>query len=95
MNQNSAQNSAQTIVKTPEYHVSSFIMQIDVSQDAAVRKSIEAVPGAEIHVDDGKGKIVFTIEAANQRILGNYADELKYQPGILTLAPVYHQYIEE
>ncbi|WP_185962663.1 chaperone NapD [Thalassomonas sp. M1454] len=85
----------QASAKTAEYHVASFIMQIDVSQDAVVRQSIEATPGAEIHADNGKGKIVFTIESDNQKHIGNYADELKYQPGVLTLAPVYHQYLEE
>ena len=58
----------QTSERVAEYHVASFIVQIDVTQDAAVRKSIEAVPGAEIHVDNGKGKIVFTIEASNQKL---------------------------
>ncbi len=78
-----------------EYHVASFIAQIDISQKEDVYNSINAIPGAEIHVKDPSGKIIFTIEATNQRHIGNYADELKDQPGLLSLAPVYHQYLEE
>ncbi|WOH37297.1 chaperone NapD [Thalassotalea fonticola] len=83
------------MTETTEYHVASFIAQVDVSKEDAVRKSIEATPGAEIHASNDTGKIVFTIEADNQRIIGNYADQIKDQSGIFTLAPVYHQYLEE
>ena len=80
---------------TTEYHVASFIAQIDVSQRQSVVNSIENTPGAEIHINSEVGKIVFTIEADNQGVIGNLADSLKTQPGVLTLAPVYHQYLEE
>lgn len=75
--------------------MASFIAQIDISQQDAVIAGISAIPGAEIHIKDPSGKIIFTIESANQRDIGNYADDLKDQPGLLTLAPVYHQYLEE
>lgn len=83
------------MTETTEYHVASFIAQVDVSKEGAVIKSIEETPGAEIHASNDTGKIVFTIEADNQRIIGNYADKIKDQSGIFTLAPVYHQYLEE
>ena len=83
------------MTKKSEYHVASFIAQIDINQIEKVKKSIESTPGAEIHVTDKAGKVVFTIEANNQKIIGQYADELKYQAGILTLSPVYHQYLDE
>ena len=78
-----------------EYHIASFIALVDITQIESIKKNIESTPGAEIHVTDKTGKVVFTIEANNQKSIGKYADELKYQPGILTLSPVYHQYIDE
>ncbi|WP_068545982.1 chaperone NapD [Thalassotalea crassostreae] len=82
-------------VKTNEYHVASFIAQIDISQKKAVEESILSTPGAEIHATSDTGKIVFTIEADNQKKIGKYADIVRDQAGIFTLAPVYHQYLEE
>ncbi|QBY03614.1 hypothetical protein E2K93_04115 [Thalassotalea sp. HSM 43] len=81
--------------ETQEYHIASFISQIDVSQKDAAMQSIADTPGAEIHASNEQGKVVFTLEADNQGVIGQRADQLKLAPGMLTLAPVYHQYIEE
>ncbi|MDO3722251.1 chaperone NapD [Marinobacter sp. chi1] len=78
-----------------EYHVASFISLIDVSRKDAVLDSIRATPGAEVHVTNEQGKVVFTIEAEQQGVIGQRADQLKLIPGMLSLSPVYHQYIEE
>ncbi|WP_371188689.1 chaperone NapD [Thalassotalea maritima] len=78
-----------------EYHVASFVSQIDPGAKQQATEAIESIPGAEIHITSETGKVVFTIEADNHRVIGQFADELKLQPGILTVAPVYHQYLQE
>ncbi|MDN3651888.1 chaperone NapD [Thalassotalea ponticola] len=83
------------IAQPKEYHVASFIGLIDMTQQHTVMQSIESTPGAEIHAHNEQGKVVFTIEADNQGVIGQLADQLKLAPGILSLSPVYHQYIEE
>ena len=78
-----------------EYHVASFVAQIDMSQKQSVTEAISQVPGAEVHAVSDIGKLVFTIEAHTQSIIGKLIDSIKYQAGVLTLAPVYHQYLSE
>ncbi|WP_371378123.1 chaperone NapD [Thalassotalea aquiviva] len=78
-----------------EYHVASFIAQVDPNQSDAVKACINDIPGAEIHAESATGKIVFTLEGSHQHEIGHRADQLKYKPGMLTLCPVYHQYIDE
>lgn len=78
-----------------EYHVASFVGQITPNYKDAISKTISNIPGAEIHVISDNGKIVFTIEAEKQHIIGQYIDSIKSDAGLLTVAPVYHQYITE
>lgn len=78
-----------------EYHVASFIGQITPSYEQAISKTIREIPGAEIHAISETGKMVFTIEAKQQYIIGQYIDSIKSNAGLLTVAPVYHQYITE
>ncbi|OUS25951.1 hypothetical protein A9Q98_11720 [Thalassotalea sp. 42_200_T64] len=78
-----------------EFHVASFVAQITPTFEDEIKTAINAIPGAEIHAISATGKIVFTIEATQQYIIGNHIDSIKSNAGLLTLAPVYHQYITE
>ncbi|KGK00628.1 chaperone NapD [Thalassotalea sp. ND16A] len=81
--------------KQAEFHVASFVAQITPTCEDEFKDLITAIPGAEVHAISETGKIVFTIEATQQYIIGNYIDTIKSNTGLLTLAPVYHQYITE
>ena len=78
-----------------EYHVASFVAQVMDTEMDNVRQAIEQVEGSEIHAVSAQGKIVFTLEGSHQAGIGRNIDQLKYHPGLLSLAPVYHQFISE
>ncbi len=78
-----------------EYHVASFVAQINVSHQEDIERAINQIPRAEIHAISTNGKVVFTIEATRHDIINEAIEAIRYQTGILTLAPVYHQYLIE
>lgn len=81
--------------KQDEYHVASFVAQVIAAEMDQVKQAIEQVDGSEIHAVSPEGKIVFTLEGNHQAGIGRNIDKLKYHPGLLSLAPVYHQFITE
>jgi nitrate reductase NapD len=78
-----------------EYHVASFVAQITPGHEPQIKALLNDTPGAEIHAISETGKVVFTIEAAGQWIIGKHIDAIKSNAGFLTLAPVYHEYTTE
>lgn len=81
--------------KNKEYHVASYVLQATPGQEIKIKSEIAQLKGTEIHATNAHGKIVFTIEGETQTALGNIADQIKYISGVLTLAPVYHQFLTE
>jgi nitrate reductase NapD len=80
---------------TGEYHVASFVAQVIDTEMDRVKQAIEQIDGSDIHVISPEGKIVFTLEGSHQAGIGRNIDKLKDHPGLLSLAPVYHQFITE
>lgn len=80
---------------TKEYHVASFVAQVVPSQLSSVKEAINAVDGAEVHTSSDEGKIVFTVESEYQKQIADKAESIKQISGVLTMAPVYHQYLTE
>lgn len=78
-----------------EYHVASFVAHAMFEQLECVEQAINATEGAEIHVTSEDGKIVFTLEGNSQKSIGAKIDQLKYHNYLLSLSPVYHQYLAE
>ncbi len=91
----SSNTVAQVDNRPKEYHVASFVAQAIASQLSEVEQAITASKGSEIHAVTLEGKIVFTLEACTQQAIGKLIDKLKYHTGLLSLAPVYHQYLNE
>lgn len=87
-------NIAQTNSQT-EYHVASFVAHVKAESLAAVRQSITDIEGAEIHVESDQGKLVFTLEADSHQLIAKRMDLIKDLVGIISMAPVYHQYLTE
>ena len=81
--------------KESEYHVASFVAHAIPAKLEDVQQAISLVPGAEIHATSEIGKIVFTVEAASQKTIGRLIDEIRHHAGLLNLAPVYHQFLNE
>jgi nitrate reductase NapD len=83
-----------SIVKNDtEYHVASFVAHAMKANLEHVQQAIETLEGAELHATSPEGKIIFTIEATSQHDIGQRIDQLKYHAGLLSLSPVYHQFI--
>ncbi|WP_394174325.1 chaperone NapD [Thalassotalea litorea] len=78
-----------------EYHVASFVAQVLHQELANVKQHITTLPGGEVHAQSETGKIVFTLEASTHNQIARDMDVLKDLQGVLSLAPVYHQYTSE
>ena len=87
---NIAQPNSQT-----EYHVASFVAHINAKSLVSIRQSITDIDGAEIHAESDQGKLVFTLEAETHQLIAKRMDLIKDLEGIISLAPVYHQYLTE
>jgi nitrate reductase NapD len=96
-----SENNVQAVkVFTPEiqpneYHVASFVAQAMQKNIPDVTEEITKTEGAEIHAVSDEGKIVFTIEASSQKKIGFLIDQLKHHVGLLSLSPIYHQFLTE
>ncbi len=82
-------------VKSDEYHVASFIAHAVLQNIEEIKQKISAITGAEIHATSETGKIVFTIEASSQKQIGRCTEQIQNSTGLLSLSPVYHQFLNE
>lgn len=83
------------VVQPNEYHVASFVAHAMQKSVSDVTKEIRQTEGAEIHAVSDEGKIVFTLEASSQKKIGFLIDQLKHHVGLLSLSPIYHQFLTE
>lgn len=90
-----AVNTSATEVQPAEYHVASFVAHAIQKNLQEVTEEITQTEGAEIHAVSDEGKIVFTLEASSQKKIGFLIDQLKHHIGLLSLSPVYHQFLTE
>jgi nitrate reductase NapD len=74
-----------------EYHVASYVVRTRPEDGGRVAGSINAIPGLEVHVEQ-QGKLVVTAEARNVRELAEFAISLQDLGGVISVAPVYHEY---
>lgn len=74
-----------------EYHVASYVVNTRPEDGGSVAERINAVPGLEVHVEQ-QGKLVVTAEARDTRELADFATSLADIRGVITVAPVYHEY---
>ena len=95
MNESANESAEKAVIDLAqqEYHVASFVLQAIPEQANELKNVIQAIKGAEIHAVSEQGKIVFTLEDNSQKAIGKAIDKLKYHQGILSLAPVYHQFL--
>ncbi len=58
---------------------------------ASVKKSIEHLPGAEIHGESDNGKLVVVLETQNQAYITDVIEKINNLEQVLSTALVYHQ----
>jgi nitrate reductase NapD len=74
-----------------EYHVASYVIRTRPEDGVEVAERINAVPGLEVHAEQ-QGKLVVTAEARDVRELADFATNLGTLGGVISVAPVYHEY---
>lgn len=77
-----------------EYHVASFVAQCMPQFKDKISEMINQLDGLEVHAIDPQGKIIFTCEAESQKAISRATEEIQHYPEILSLSPVYHQFLD-
>ena len=78
-----------------EYHVTSLVCQVWPKHAETIQSQIEAIENVEVHASDDHGKFLITIEGSSQKFLQLKTEAIKTLDGVLTIAPVYHEYLIE
>ena len=74
-----------------EVHISSMVVHARPESLAAVKKQIEQLPGAEIHGESDKGKLVVVLETQNQTYITDIIEKINNLENVLNIALVFHQ----
>ena len=74
-----------------ELHVSSLAVHARPERLAPVCAGIGALEGAEVHLTTPAGKIVVTLETADERQVLDRVEAIRALPGVLTVALVFHR----
>ena len=74
-----------------EYHISSLVVHGRPNEIGAIRRAVEALPGAEVHGVGPTGKMVVTLETAVEQDILSRIDEINLIDGVISTALVYHQ----
>ncbi|MGI9222329.1 MAG: chaperone NapD [Woeseiaceae bacterium] len=74
-----------------EYHVASFVVHANPKIADGLTNELTAIDGIEVHAER-EGKLVVTAEAENVRRLAELSDEIQTLPGVIAVAPVYHEF---
>ncbi len=72
-------------------NISSAIVYARPGQDPAVRGLLLAVQGVEVHVTTDDGKMIITIESANDRSAVDTYEAIERMPDVLSVAMIYQQ----
>lgn len=72
-----------------EYHVCGVLLMSRPEHNATVEQAIEAMPGVELHANDG-GRMVVTVEGAAYHECADRMNELAVLSGVASSSLVYH-----
>ena len=73
-----------------EVHISSMVVHARPEYLASVKRSIECLPGAEIHGESDNGKLVVVLETQNQGYITDVIEKINQLDYVLSTALVYH-----
>jgi nitrate reductase NapD len=74
-----------------ELHISSMVVHAKPEYLATVKNNIEQLPGAEIHGESDKGKLVVVVETQDQGYITDVIEKIINFEHVLSTALVYHQ----
>lgn len=71
-------------------NISGLVVRAKPAKCAAVRVRLGAIEGVEVHGDDGKGRLVVTVEDAAGRAAADTFAEINALEGVIVASLVYH-----
>ena len=71
-------------------HISSIVVHGQPANVATISRTIDALPGAEVHGSSDQGKLVVTLEANTERELLETIEAINELQGVLSVALVFH-----
>lgn len=75
-------------------NISGVIVHARPEQASAVRGHLIDIAGVEVHAATDDGRLIVTVEEANDRQLADTVLSLQQVPGVLSASMVYHEYDE-
>lgn len=78
-----------------EFHISSLVVRALPQTLDSIKTSIAAMPGAEIHGSDAKGKMVVVLETQNQGEIAERLRSIESLSGVLNVSLIYHHVEQE
>jgi nitrate reductase NapD len=75
----------------PELHISSLAVQLRPERSTDICAAIAALDGAQVHHATASGKVVVTLETANERQVMDRVEAIRALTGVLTVALVFHR----
>ncbi len=78
-------------IRRTEIHVVSLVVYADPSHVSEISDAIGRLPGAEVHANDGRGKLVVVLETAGDADMAAAIDRVDRTSGVICTALVYQQ----
>ncbi len=78
-------------IRRAEIHVVSLVVYADPSRASEISDAIGRLPGAEVHANDGRGKLVVVLETAGDADMAAAIDRVDRTSGVICTALVYQQ----
>jgi nitrate reductase NapD len=76
-------------------NISGIVVHAHPDKISKVSAMLEEIPGVEIHGASEIGKLVVTVEKADDREAANTYEQISNLPGVLAVAMVYHHFEPE
>ena len=78
-------------IRRAEIHVVSLVVYADPSRVAEISDAVGRLPGAEVHANDGRGKLVVVLETEGDADMAAAIDRVDRTAGVICTALVYQQ----
>ncbi len=78
-------------IRRAEIHVVSLVVYADPSRATEISAAVGRLPGAEVHANDGRGKLVVVLETAGDADMAAAIDRVDRTAGVICTALVYQQ----
>ena len=78
-------------IRRAEIHVVSLVVYADPSRVAEISDAVARLPGAEVHANDGRGKLVVVLETEGDADMAAAIDRVDRTAGVICTALVYQQ----